>query len=574
MKTSKNKLNNLLKTGILFFGISLLLWNCKEEETFQEELTQVEQNASFGYRVTTLENIPKIIPTIQNIKKIKIQENNVFARDLSFLNYIENLNTQEVIAYTDEAGYSTYNFKFENNQQTINFENLHLLERKNGGYIGYILSYEPEKEWYYNHLNTEGKLIFNISDYQGEITKYSLEREIIWTTKGNENVQARGGSTWITVCTISPASCDEGNHDNGTGWNGCAYSSGEPGLSCSTVRVSGGGNVGSDPDNGGDPDTSGGGGNGNGEPCNDTSGTGFTPDNNAEEGVTSDCTPNNSNGTSTTASSYTTFWQGLSYEQQNYLNYNPTVKNQILSYLNQNQYAPQAVTEAEEAIDIFMDGGEVDLEEQIINYLIGKDKCAYKKMTELNLFRSTINKFEKNDNYTLTLKSWTSNACNNSSDDGCTDASDLKNGNITIYIQNSGKGTLDLAAIILHEGVHAEIFKYVDEYKKGLDPNNRPNLLSYYFQYKAQNDNTLLTSTAQHQHMADKFVKPIAEALRKLDNNKYPLNDYMGLAWDGLRRYGWDGYYDNGNWVTLDRNQYVGNINKVLDNTDFNKNCN
>ena len=48
----------------------------------------------------------------------------------------------------------------------------------------------------------------------------------------------------------------------------------------------------------------------------------------------------------------------------------------------------------------------------------------------------------------------------------------------------------------------------------------------------------------------------------------------MGLAWDGLRRYGWDGYFDNGNWVTLDRSQYVGNINKVLDNTEFNKNCN
>ena len=136
------------------------------------------------------------------------------------------------------------------------------------------------------------------------------------------------------------------------------------------------------------------------------------------------------------------------------------------------------------------------------------------------------------------------------------------------------QGTLDIAAIILHEGIHAEIYKYVDERKKGPDPNDRPKLLSYYFQYKAQNDNTLLTSNAQHQHMADKYVKPIAQSLRQLDNNKYPLNDYMGLAWDGLRRYGWDGYFDNGNWVTLDRSQYVGNINKVLDNTEFNKNCN
>ena len=213
-------------------------------------------------------------------------------------------------------------------------------------------------------------------------------------------------------------------------------------------------------------------------------------------------------------------------------------------------------------------------EEQIINELKGKEKCAYEQMTSLNLFKSTINRFGHNDNYNLILKSWTKDACNSSYDDGCTDASDLKNGNITIYIQNPGRGSLDVAAIILHEGIHAEIFKYVDEYKKGLDPNNREKLLEWYFTYKAQNDNTYATSDAQHQYMADNFVKPIAEALRELDNYKYPLNDYMGFAWEGLRPYGYDGYRDNGKWVTLDKNQYIGNINKVLDNTDFNKNCN
>jgi len=27
------------------------------------------------------------------------------------------------------------------------------------------------------------------------------------------------------------------------------------------------------------------------------------------------------------------------------------------------------------------------------------------------------------------------------------------------------------AATLLHEGIHAEIYKYVDEHKKGIDPN-------------------------------------------------------------------------------------------------------
>ena len=218
--------------------------------------------------------------------------------------------------------------------------------------------------------------------------------------------------------------------------------------------------------------------------------------------------------------------------------------------------------------------GKCRLDEQIDNNLSGKEKCVYEKLKELDLFKSTIKKFGNGSNYNLILNSWTNCACNSSFDDGCTDASDLINGNITIYIQNPGRGTLDTAALILHEGIHAEIFKYVDEYKKGLDPNNRKDLLEWYFTYKAQNDNTYATSDAQHQHMADKFVKPIAEALRKLDNNKFPLNDYMGFAWEGLRPYGYDRYKDNGKWVTLDKNQYIGNIRKVLDNTEFNKNCN
>ncbi len=37
MKKNKNKLTKLLKIGILFFGISLLLWNCEKEETISFE---------------------------------------------------------------------------------------------------------------------------------------------------------------------------------------------------------------------------------------------------------------------------------------------------------------------------------------------------------------------------------------------------------------------------------------------------------------------------------------------------------------------------------------------------------
>lgn len=210
-------------------------------------------------------------------------------------------------------------------------------------------------------------------------------------------------------------------------------------------------------------------------------------------------------------------------------------------------------------------------EEEIINNLSGDAKCVFRLLLEKNgnLFKTTIGKFIDNPDYHLQINS--GGTCPTGAD-GCTDGSNINSGLAIINIVNEGRGTLDLAATILHEGIHAEIYKYVNEYRKGLDPNDRPNLLGYYFQYE-----NISVSTAQHQHMADKFVKPIAEAIRELDNNRYPLEDYMGFGWDGLRKYGWDGYYDNGVWKDLDKDEskaYYKTQKKVLDNTIFNSNCN
>lgn len=77
--------------------------------------------------------------------------------------------------------------------------------------------------------------------------------------------------------------------------------------------------------------------------------------------------------------------------------------------------------------------------------------------------------------------------------------------------------------------------------------------------------------------MADNYVKPIARAIRELDNNKYTLDYYMGFGWDGLRTFGYNGYYDKRKWVSLDKGKDTEYYKKqaiVLDNTNFNKKCN
>jgi hypothetical protein len=117
-------------------------------------------------------------------------------------------------------------------------------------------------------------------------------------------------------------------------------------------------------------------------------------------------------------------------------------------------------------------------EDKIIIELTGKEKCIYEKLKQLRLFKETIKKFENSNSYNL--KIIYSNCTN--TDEACTDGSSVSNGIVTIKVETSvGSYPLSFAATLLHEGILAEIFKYVDEYKKGTDPDRRENLLSYYF---------------------------------------------------------------------------------------------
>lgn len=201
-------------------------------------------------------------------------------------------------------------------------------------------------------------------------------------------------------------------------------------------------------------------------------------------------------------------------------------------------------------------------------FLNGQAKLVYQKLksTNGNLFKSTIGVFDNDDNYCLTIQY---GECSTQGP-GCTDGNEISNGKITIKIADVQNSSLDLAATKLHEAIHAEIYKYVHEYQNGINPNNRPNLLQWYFHYKTFENNVFSTANAQHQHMADNYVKPIAEAIRELDNNRYSLEYYYSFAWDGLRKYGWDGYYDNGVWKTLERvSPYDSYQNTILETTTF-----
>lgn len=548
MKMKKNKLTNLLKILILCVGITLTLFNCEnnQDTVIVEPEIQNSQPITTNTDFKTLQKDPLFSEFVDELQLEELTDLNPTIKKKSKKGGIT-LNPS-VVKKVVQGSKVSYNILAKRQGQEENIVENVVLQNINGEYRSLLIKYtlKQTNKSFKGHFHKMGSSL-NVQLDQVEIKEF------------NPTQSSGGGGTncYYETITIQYSCTGTNKHPYGSKCNcGIKWVCTPPREEFIQLKVCEGNNTG-------------------------VSGTW----NNNTSNITSDgggggISSSNSNGISTFtyenpegAVNLIASKLSLNQSQIAFLNDSEgELVSGILNLLGTNKsenFAIEVIKAKMEKPDT-----EINFEEQIINQLKEKEKCAYEKMTSLNLFKSTINKFENNDNYNLTLKSWTKNACNSTSDDGCTDASDLINGNITIYIQNPGRGTLDVAAMILHEGIHAEIFKYVDEYKKGLDPSDRANLLNYYFQYKAQNDNTLLTSTAQHQHMADKYIRPIAEALRQLDKNKYPLNDYMGLAWDGLRRYGWDGYYDNGNWVTLDRNQYTGNINKVLDNTEFNNDCN
>lgn len=69
---------------------------------------------------------------------------------------------------------------------------------------------------------------------------------------------------------------------------------------------------------------------------------------------------------------------------------------------------------------------------------------------------------------------------------------------------------------------------------------------------------------AQHEYMAENYVKPIAVAIRYLDGNKYPLEYYMWYGREGLER----SYNFNSRLSSSDKTKYNNYQEIVNNNTD------
>ena len=250
-----------------------------------------------SYKVTSLEKLTKLQPTIENVKRIAPKTSDL-ARNFSDFVPLENINTDNIIQYTDSTGYSTYTFKIIGDENSINFENFHLLETDEG-FIGYILSYEPDEDWYYSESNftPEGDWVFNIATYQGYLTKYSLEREVIWSSNpnmqnpiANRNQSITYNRASFTICTIFVIStCSNIYSGNPYGYAhpmgpNCEGPYGFMDVETCTTYSGGGSSGGNNGGSSGDND----------DDC-DTTGTRIVQDL-PLDGIDSGCTPNDNTG--------------------------------------------------------------------------------------------------------------------------------------------------------------------------------------------------------------------------------------------------------------------------------------
>jgi len=226
MEMNKNKLANLLKTGILFFGISLLLWNCETENELVDTIESINENVS----IITFNELPKnIVETIPEINpKSEYQRKNDFET--------LNLNQEQIIKTVDSLKSSNYSLKFtlQNTQKNILY-NLILGSDENGvAKQPYILKYNIEN--YDDVKNEEG--VIDFSKMKATIEKYSYQRFLnsISSNYENRNLDDPCNTSGYDGSSNGGGSSGGGNSGGSTGGGGT-------GVNCSVAIWSSNGDI-------------------------------------------------------------------------------------------------------------------------------------------------------------------------------------------------------------------------------------------------------------------------------------------------------------------------------------------
>ncbi len=208
MKKKKKKLSNFLKLGIVLFGISLLLWNCENEEVLKDE------NFAFNFKQAPLEYFTQVIPAIEEIEKVKLL-NKASNQDDKII-----IDKTDVLEISNDEG-NSYTFKVLENELDCNncFQNLVVSYPKNEKPIARIFTYYPDENYLRDrktnpHVTFSGKWSMEKVEFNKELhSKSSFDPDcnrvaVVMCSWGNDH-KANGTcyqsdhlyTLWIKVCS-------------------------------------------------------------------------------------------------------------------------------------------------------------------------------------------------------------------------------------------------------------------------------------------------------------------------------------------------------------------------------------
>jgi hypothetical protein len=251
MKKEKNKINKFLKTGILFFGISILLWNCEKETFIPSEEIIAETNNEIDFKIenltfkqassevifSNLKNNFDIEEPTFNTKKggyfSKVKKGlSKTSKDFSDLDTSIDMNSLKKITTQD---YTSYTMRLVEPQNTTStFSNV-VVQESNGVQEIFTFRYTP--------IENQSKTAIRTSSFEGTytMTKGICLPDQIGDCSNNEDTGGGGGGgafveicNTVTIITSVGCQCSHqpGNYCAGCGGPGTNHYSTETREEC------------------------------------------------------------------------------------------------------------------------------------------------------------------------------------------------------------------------------------------------------------------------------------------------------------------------------------------------------
>ncbi|MDB0039788.1 hypothetical protein N9F02_01525 [Polaribacter sp.] len=188
---NKNKLANLLKTGILFFGISLLLWNCDKDIEIEEPITEHH----FAQNFVSFDQIPKV----KSVYESKIKSAYASKTNASDNYFFDEEKVLEIIDTLQNKNYSI-SFTRPNDKEGV-FYNLVIGKNAQGEIqTPFVLKFKPD-------INNSEEFIknnFDFTYFNGSISRhrYTDFFDIGYFSKGDTKCEP-------LIVNGDPVPCDD-----------------------------------------------------------------------------------------------------------------------------------------------------------------------------------------------------------------------------------------------------------------------------------------------------------------------------------------------------------------------------